>query len=340
MGTLLNEPIEQVETSGKVYQFLGGSPIPGSGEYFLVENRQKVNFDEGLPSSGLLIWHIDESKATNDNTDNTHECYPGGPSCTANHYRVALVQADNSWDLEKKNNGGDSGDPFPGTCYWFFNCNTSFDSLTSPNSALYSGSPSGVSITNISSSGPVMTATLEAPVFLDVPSGYWAEDYIIAIYNQGITKGCSQYPLMYCPNQNVTRGQMAAFIIRSKYGETFSYTTTPYFTDVPSTHTFFKYVQKLRDDGITVVSGTYGVDNYVTRGQMAAFIIRAKFGENFSYTITPYFNDVPSTHTFFKYVQKLKDVGITAVTGTYNVDNIVTRAQMAAFLARAFLGMQ
>lgn len=58
------------------------------------------------------------------------------------------------------------------------------------------------------------------------------------------------------------------------------------------------------------------------------------------FSTTPYFSDVPSTHTFFKYVQKLKDEGITAVTETYGVDNIVTRAQMAAFLARAFLGME
>ena len=183
------------------------------------------------------------------------------------------------------------------------------------------------------------------PLFSDVPAGYWAEGYITAIYNAGITRGCAQddpdtpeNERRYCPEDSVTRGQMAAFIIRAKYGEAFSYTTTPYFTDVPSTHTFFKYVQKLKDDGITVVSGTYGVDSYVTRGQMAAFIIRAKFGENFTYTTTPYFSDVPSTHNFFKYVQKMKDEGITTVTGTYNVDSVVTRAQMAAFLARAFLG--
>jgi len=184
------------------------------------------------------------------------------------------------------------------------------------------------------------SASMIISLFADVPLGYWAYNYIAAIYNAGITKGCSTNPLEYCPEDSVTRGQMAAFIIRAKYGENFSYTTTPYFTDVPSTHTFFKYVQKLRDDGITVVSGTYGVDNEVTRGQMAAFIIRAKFGENFTYTTTPYFSDVPSTHNFFKYVQKMKDEGITTVTGTYGVDNIVTRAQMATFLARAFLGME
>ena len=179
-----------------------------------------------------------------------------------------------------------------------------------------------------------------AATFVDVPASHWAYEYIEAIYSNGITRGCSQNPLMYCPDQNVTRGQMAAFIIRAKYGETFNYTTTPYFSDVPSMHTFFKYVQKLKDDGITAVSGIYGVDNEVTRGQMAAFIIRALYGENFNYTTTPYFSDVPPTHVFFKYIQKLKDDGITSVSGTYGVDNIVTRAQMAAFLVRGFLSSE
>jgi hypothetical protein len=64
------------------------------------------------------------------------------------------------------------------------------------------------------------------------------------------------------------------------------------------------------------------------------------YGENFSFTPTQDFSDVPSPHGFFKYVQKLKDDHITAVSGTYGVDNIVTRAQMAAFLSRAFLGTQ
>jgi hypothetical protein len=112
----------------------------------------------------------------------------------------------------------------------------------------------------------------------DVSSDYWAYNYIIAIYNAGITVGCSQNPLKYCPEDSVTRGQMAAFIIRALYGESFSYTPTPYFSDVPSNHNFFKYVQRLRDDGITVVSSTYGVNDIVTRAQMAAFLARAFLG--------------------------------------------------------------
>jgi hypothetical protein len=173
-------------------------------------------------------------------------------------------------------------------------------------------------------------------VFNDVTDPtYWAYPYIYAIYTEGITVGCGNNN--YCPYDSVTRGQMAAFIIRAKYGEDFTYTQTPYFSDVPPTHVFFKYVQKLKDEGITAVTGSYGVDSDVTRGQMAAFIIRALYGETFTYTTTHYFSDVPSNHTFFKYVQKLKDEGITAVTGTYDVDSVVSREQMAAFISRAFL---
>jgi hypothetical protein len=77
---------------------------------------------------------------------------------------------------------------------------------------------------------------------------------------------------------------------------------------------------------------------------MAAFIIRAKFGENFTYTATPYFTDVPDTSPFFKYVQKMRDDGITTgcnppTNDQYCPANVVNRASMAAFLARAFLGM-
>ena len=178
-------------------------------------------------------------------------------------------------------------------------------------------------------------------IFDDVPDNVF-DDYINAIYAGGITRGCGQQGsvISYCPSDFVTRGQMAAFISRAIYGETFIYRQTPYFVDVSPSHTFFDYVQRIKDMGITVVSDVYLVDDYVTRGQMAAFIIRAIYGETFNYIQTPYFVDVPDTHNFFKYVQKMKDTGITVVNGIYRVDDYVSREEMAAFLARAFLGMR
>jgi len=203
--------------------------------------------------------------------------------------------------------------------------------------------------------------------FPDVPPAEAFYKYIEAIYNAGITNGCGNGD--YCPSEDVTRDQMAAFLVRStqvKAGQspvTFTCkggvscaTETPYFNDVPAADQFFTYVQKLKELGITTGcgNGNYCPSGDVTRDQMAAFIIRALYGANYTCTggvngasvacgsTTPYFSDVPTTDQFFPYVQKLKELGIT--TGCGNGDfcpsENVTRDQMAAFLARAFLGMQ
>ncbi|MBL8252925.1 MAG: M6 family metalloprotease domain-containing protein, partial [Candidatus Competibacter sp.] len=150
-GSPQSPTVQPAYAYASVYQLLNGSPSLG-GEYFLIENRQKGGFDIGLPGSGLLVWHIDESQTTNNN-----QCYPGGPSCAAQHYHVALVQADNLWDLEKDQNQGDGGDPYPGTSN-----QSNFTSGSAPSSQLYSGAASSVSITNIAVSGSNVTATLSA----------------------------------------------------------------------------------------------------------------------------------------------------------------------------------
>jgi len=156
IGTLPNESIAQAATAADIYQL--GSGTPTSGEYFLVENRGKAGFDAGLPGAGLLIWHIDGDAIANrmgTNSVNDKECYPGGPSCSSQHYGVALIQADGEWELEKGDDLGDTGDPFPGSTN-----NRSLSNITSPASNLYNGGPSGVNVTGISDSGAIMTATL------------------------------------------------------------------------------------------------------------------------------------------------------------------------------------
>lgn len=76
-------------------------------EYFLIENRQHLGFDRSLPGSGILIWHIDENKDNNRN--------PWWPGQGRDHNIVAIEQADGNYDLERNNNAGDTGDPFPGS---------------------------------------------------------------------------------------------------------------------------------------------------------------------------------------------------------------------------------
>ncbi len=127
----------------------------GSQEYFLLENRQQVpgSYDEFLPGNGLLIWHVDDSVATND-----LECQVEPHSaCPSNHYLVALEQADGSRHLENRINSGDGGDPFPGTTN-----NRNWWKPTNPeSSSWYSAANSCVGVTNIGNSGVSMSADLQ-----------------------------------------------------------------------------------------------------------------------------------------------------------------------------------
>jgi M6 family metalloprotease-like protein len=148
------QSIPAAATDGSVFQFLAGSALTRTGEYFLLENRQKTSYDAALPGSGLLIWHIDEAKS-----NNNAECIPGGtPACSSTvHYKVALIQADGLFDLERAQDRGDGSDPFPGS-----GGKSSLTDSTSPSSRLWDGTASTVAVTDISGSALVMTATLSA----------------------------------------------------------------------------------------------------------------------------------------------------------------------------------
>ena len=95
-----------------------------------------------------MIWHIDDNKA-----GNTQEGYPG--QIDANHFKVALEQADSLFDMEKNVNNGDGWDVFPG------NGNvTSFNAVSSPNSDSYTDGTSLIALENIQAVGNVINADL------------------------------------------------------------------------------------------------------------------------------------------------------------------------------------
>lgn len=101
----------------------------GSGQYFLIENRQQTGWDAGLPGCGVLIWHITEGRPTVQPND-------------APPRLVQLEQADGSGHLDSTSNAGDAGDPYPGSAN-----RTVFNLTSTPNSRLNNGSDSGVSVT-------------------------------------------------------------------------------------------------------------------------------------------------------------------------------------------------
>ena len=109
-----------------------------SSEYFILENRQQIGFDSNIPSSGLMIYHVDESVG-----GNTNDWHP----------LVMLEQADGQFHLQNNSNSGDSGDPFPGQT-----SKTTFDGNTMPNSRDYTDALTFVSVSNIIHNGGIITA--------------------------------------------------------------------------------------------------------------------------------------------------------------------------------------
>lgn len=179
-------------------------------------------------------------------------------------------------------------------------------------------------------------------------SGYeWAMGYLEVMNLYGITKGCQaddpqtlENEARFCPGSLATRAEMAAFVIRARYGDDFDIaSSTPYFTDVPESHWAFRYVQKMKEDGLTngYGDGTYRPENQVTRAEAATFIVRSLFGDAFPYTTDPpQFSDVNNTYWAFSYIQKMADEGLSTgyPDGTFRPENLITRAEIAAFIVR------
>jgi len=121
-------------------------------------------------------------------------------------------------------------------------------------------------------------------------------------------------------------------------------TVTPRtFVDVPATHLFYAFVEKIFARGITAgcSSGNYCIDAPVTRAQMAVFLEKGVRGSNFSPPApVGLFQDVGTSHWAAAWIEQFSTDGITAGCGPliYCPDAPVTRAQMAVFLLKAKCG--
>lgn len=113
--------------------------------------------------------------------------------------------------------------------------------------------------------------------FADVPPENPFYAFIEQMSVRGITGGCDQDGTIYCPGDPVTREQMAAFVLRA-LGD-FLPPTPPSqrFTDVSPMNLFYPFIDRLWVRGITVGCGgtNFCPTDPVTRGQMAAFLVRA-----------------------------------------------------------------
>ncbi|MBF0343777.1 MAG: M6 family metalloprotease domain-containing protein [Nitrospirae bacterium] len=174
------------DTSANAYNTVYKAKTSLSNEYFLVENRQPLGYDKGLERwlgtgfGGLAIFHIDEAIAANSNDT---------------HRKVDLVEADAT---EGKTYATD---------LWYSGNAATFNNTSTPNSKLYNGADSNVSITSISAKGTNMTAqTSEAS----------AQVYTISTSVNGVGGSIS------CTPTSITSGGKVTCTIKANTGYSLS----------------------------------------------------------------------------------------------------------------------
>jgi 5'-nucleotidase len=183
-----------------------------------------------------------------------------------------------------------------------------------------------------------VAATAAGGTFTDDDNSIFEKD-IEWMADNGYTSGCNP-PANdeYCPDDPVTRGQMAAFLSRA-FGLTDG-TGADLFTDDDSS-IFEEDIDKIGTAGITLGCNPPANDQFcpndpVTRGQMAAFLSRA-FGLTDG-TGADLFTDDDSS-IFEDAIDQIGTVGVTLgcnppANDNYCPDDMVTRGQLAAFLHR------
>jgi hypothetical protein len=111
--------------------------------------------------------------------------------------------------------------------------------------------------------------------FSDVPAGHTFYDYIMTLAARGTVNGYSNGT--FRPNAYVTRGEFSKMVMGA-FGFQPNTQGGPHFAmDVPASHTFYSHVETLYN--LNVLSGysasTFGVNDNVTREQMAKIVSRA-----------------------------------------------------------------
>ena len=189
------------------------------------------------------------------------------------------------------------------------------------------------------------TSTSE-PTFIDVPTDYWAYSWIERLFRAEITSGCTNSPLRYCPQNYVTRAEMAKFLLKGFHGGEYSAPMvgdSTGFADVPINHWAASWIKQLSIDGITsgCGGGNYCPQNNVTRAEMAKFLLTAKHGPGYTppnAVSDTGFYDVPLDYWAANWITQLASESITSGCGggNYCPDYFVTRAEMAKFLVITF----
>lgn len=366
-GSIL--PITEYSHTGGRCSITGGyvyrghiSTLPAGAYIFADYCTGEIFMFSGGDQSLLLDTALNISSFGEDETDELYVVGLGGtvdrivnPAGTCSSFINPATES-----FSSSGGAGNVAIAMPVSCSWAAISNDQWISITSADA---SGSGAVNYLVGSNSAGTPRTGTLsvagktftaiQGESFADVTSNNQFFDHIGRLSANQITGGCgvnAQGGRLYCPSSSVTREQMAAFIIRALGEPNPTPPATQRFVDVPPTNQFYAFIDRLAALGITVGCSVnaqgeqfYCPSESITREQMAAFIIRALGETNPTPPGTGRFADVPPSNPFYAFIDRMAVRGVTSGCGTngqgqliYCPSSIVTREQMAAFLARAF----
>jgi M6 family metalloprotease-like protein len=133
-------------TQGAAYRINTSTP----NEYFLLENRQKQAWDAYIPSSGMLVYHVDE------NMDWSNNCL----NCNPSHRGFYIKQAGGGANSNRTNR---TNDPYPSSN------NTAFSDTSVPDSKSWAGNNTAKPVTQITQNTGERTVSFQ---FMESPDYY------------------------------------------------------------------------------------------------------------------------------------------------------------------------
>lgn len=148
--------------------------------------------------------------------------------------------------------------------------------------------------------------------FSDVTSNNLHASAIEYVAEEGISDGCATGA--FCPNDGVTRGQMALFTVRMMHGADYILPTpTGRYADVPTSHPLAAAIEQLAQDGIDVGcdAANFCPDRPVSRDEVAAFLVPAKYRNGAPPSSSNVFADVAPQNPNLEAVNVLAHDGVT-----------------------------
>ena len=159
----------------------------------------------------------------------------------------------------------------------------------------------------------------------------WCEGYAAVSADGAYVLFSSSAPNLAPPDENV-------------FPDVFTRRLRGRFRDVPTYHWAYPSVEACSNAGIVrgYWDGSYHPAEQVERAQMAVYLARALAGGDGAvppHVSPPTFPDVPVSNWAFRHVEYCYDQGVVSgYWDGYHPDEVVNRAQMAVFVARAMAG--